>query len=155
LLPKQKKTAFAMSKRRRAAVSTLCLLLTAAFIWLDHSSIRRDWQAQPKSGEQTKVRDFEKYHEKTFAVVNVTDGDTIDINVPDDKYNHTRVRLWGIDAPETKNPKTGIMYFGPEAADFTKNQLLESRSPFISKNIALEINMADCWLILNCRMGNF
>jgi endonuclease YncB( thermonuclease family) len=124
LLPKQKKTAFAMSKRRHSTIFTLCLLLAAAFVWLDHSPIRRSWQAQPKSNEQAKAYDFEKYHEKTFTVLKVVDGDTIDIDVPDGKYNHTRIRFWGIDTPETKNPKTGVMHFGPEAADFTTKSAL-------------------------------
>jgi endonuclease YncB( thermonuclease family) len=127
LLPKQKKTAFAMSKRRHSTIFTLCLLLAAAFVWLDHSPIRRSWQAQPKSNEQAKAYDFEKYHEKTFTVLKVVDGDTIDIDVPDGKYNHTRIRLWGIDTPETKNPKTGIMYFGPEASEFTRELAFEKQ----------------------------
>jgi micrococcal nuclease len=108
-----------MSKRRRSVIFTLCLLLAAAFVWLDHGPVRRSRQAQPKSKEQAKAYDFEKYHEKTFTVLKVVDGDTIDIDVPDGKYNHTRIRLWGIDTPETKNPEVGVMYFGPEAADFT------------------------------------
>jgi len=54
----------------------------------------------------------------------VVDGDTIDIDVPDGEYEHTRIRLWGIDTPETKNPKLGVMYFGPEAAEFTKEAAL-------------------------------
>jgi micrococcal nuclease len=125
LLPKQKKTAFAMSKRRHSTIFTLCLLLAAAFVWLDHGPIRRSRQkTQPKSEEQAKAYDFEKYHEKTFTVLKVVDGDTIDIDVPDGKYNHTRIRLWGIDTPETKNPETGVMYFGPEAAEFTKKLAL-------------------------------
>jgi micrococcal nuclease len=124
LLPKQKKTAFAMSKRRRSTISILCLLLVTAFVWLDHSSIKRDWQTRSESSKQTKTGDFEKYHEKTFTVVNVVDGDTIDIDIPDGKYNHTRIRLLGVNMPETKNPKTGIMYFGPEAADFTTKSAL-------------------------------
>ncbi len=118
------KNIFAMSKRRHATIFILCLLLAAALVWLDHSPIRRSWQAQPKSGEQVKASDFEKYHDKTFTVLKIVDGDTIDIDVPDDKYNHTRIRLWGIDTPETKNPKTGVMYFGPEAADFTTKSAL-------------------------------
>ncbi len=127
LLPKQKKTAFAMSKRRHSTIFTLCLLVAAAFVWLDHSPIRRTWQAQPKSEERTKACDFEKYHEKTFTVLKVVDGDTIDIDVPDGKYNHTRIRLWGIDTPETKNPETGVMYFGLEAADFTTKSALRKQ----------------------------
>jgi micrococcal nuclease len=121
---RKSKNIFAMSKRRHSTIFILCLLLAAAFVWLDHSPIRRNWQAQPKSSEQVKTHDFEKYHEKTFTVLKVVDGDTIDIDVPDGKYNHTRIRLWGIDTPETKNPKTGVMYFGPEAADFTTKSAL-------------------------------
>ena len=113
-----------MSKRRRSIIFTLSLLLVAAFVWLDHSPIRRSWQAQPDSEEQAKAYDFEKYHKKTFTVLKVVDGDTIDIDVPDGKYNHTRIRLWGIDTPETKNPEVGVMYFGPEAADFTMKSTL-------------------------------
>jgi micrococcal nuclease len=116
-----------MSKRRRSAVFALCLLLTAAFVWLDHSPIKHTWQAQPKSIEQAKTRDFEKYHEKTFTVTKVVDGDTIDIDVPDGKYNNTRIRLWGVDTPETKNPKTGVMYFGPEASEFTRELTFEKQ----------------------------
>jgi endonuclease YncB( thermonuclease family) len=127
LLPKQKKTAFAMSKRRHSTIFTLCLLLAAAFVWLDHSPIRRSWQAQPKSNEQAKACDFEKYHEKTFTVLKVVDGDTIDINIPDGKYERTRIRLWGIDTPETKNPEVGVMYFGPEAAEFTRELAFEKQ----------------------------
>ena len=108
-----------MSRRRQAAILALCLLAAAVFIWLDHSPIRRSWQVQPKSEEQAKAYDFEKYHQKTFTVAGVVDGDTIDIDIPDGKYDHTRIRLWGIDTPETKHPKFGVMYFGPEAADFT------------------------------------
>ncbi|MFA5251093.1 MAG: thermonuclease family protein [Phycisphaerae bacterium] len=113
-----------MSKRRHSAIFILCLLLAAAFVWLDHSSIRRSRQALPESTEQAKSCDFEKYHDKTFTVLKVVDGDTIDINVPDGKYNNTRIRLWGIDTPETKNRETGVMYFGPEAAGFVTKSAL-------------------------------
>jgi len=113
-----------MSKRRRFTILTLCLLLVAALVWLDHSPIRHRWQAQPKSEEQVKARDFQKYHKKTFTVVGVVDGDTLDIDAPDGKYERTRIRLWGIDTPETKHPEKGVMYFGPEAADFATKSAL-------------------------------
>lgn len=125
-----------MSKRRHSAIFILCLLLVAAFVWFDHSLIRRSRLAQPESGEQVNHYDFEKYNGKTFAVIKVVDGDTIDINIPDGKYNHTRIRLWGIDTPETKNPKTGVMYFGPEAAEFTTKSIL-------GKQVAVYLDEAD------------
>ncbi len=108
-----------MSRRRRNSILILCLLPVAIFIFLDHSLIRRRWQGQPKSEEHAKAYDFQKYHTKTFTVVNVVDGDTVDVDVPDGEYEHTRIRLWGVDAPETKSDEFGVMYFGPQAAEFT------------------------------------
>jgi micrococcal nuclease len=64
--------------------------------------------------------DWKKYHEAVFSVTYVVDGDTIDLAIPDGKYPTTRVRLLGVDTPETKNPKTSVMYYGPEASAFTK-----------------------------------
>lgn len=105
-----------MSRRRRTAIFGLCLLLVVFFIWLDHSPIRHRWQPQPN--------DFERYHAGTFTVAAVVDGDTIDIDIPDGNNNHTRIRLWGVDTPETKNPELGVMYFGPQAAEFTRKLTL-------------------------------
>jgi micrococcal nuclease len=126
-LAEKKTTAYAMSRRRKAGIITLCLLLAAIFIWLDHSSLKRRWQQQPKSEEQAKTYDLEKYHKKTFTVVKVVDGDTIDIDIPDGQYEQTRIRLWGIDTPESKSQDTGVMYFGPEAAEFTTESALENQ----------------------------
>ncbi len=113
-----------MSRHRKAGIITLCLLLAAIFIWLDHSLLKRRWQQQPKSEEQAKAYDLEKYHKKMFTVVKVVDGDTIDIDIPDANKNHTRIRLWGVDSPETKSQYSSVMYFGPEAAEFTTESAL-------------------------------
>ena len=113
-----------MSRRRRSVVFGLCLLLIAVFIWLDHTTVKHTFQRRPKSEGRLRARDFEKYHGKTFTVVNVVDGDTIDIAVPDRQYHRTRIRLWGIDTPETKSSKYGVMYFGPQAAEYTKKLAL-------------------------------
>ncbi|MEN6308949.1 MAG: thermonuclease family protein [Anaerohalosphaeraceae bacterium] len=71
--------------------------------------------------------DWKKYHEQQFLVAAVIDGDTIDLKIPDNEYPTTRVRLLGIDTPETKNPQTGVMYFGPEASEFTR-RLCENKT---------------------------
>jgi micrococcal nuclease len=105
----------------------LCLLLSAALIWLDHSPLRLKWQPQPKTSKQKNSYDAGKYHAKSCTVINVVDGDTIDIDIPDNQNNCTRIRLWGIDTPETKNPKVGVMYFGPEAAEFTTKLALRKQ----------------------------
>ena len=113
-----------MSRRRRSLILILCGFGLCAIIWLDHSYIASSRGKKPKSKEQARARDFEKYHAKTSLVINVIDGDTIDVDIPDGSLAKTRIRLWGVDTPETKNPKTGKMYFGPEAAEFTEKLVI-------------------------------
>jgi len=64
--------------------------------------------------------DPEKYHGRSFRVVHVVDGDTIDLDAPDRDGRPTRVRLWGVDTPETVKPDTPPQHFGPEASEFTE-----------------------------------
>jgi micrococcal nuclease len=122
--PEQDTCHYAMSRRRKTGIIILCLLLVAFFVLLDHSPIRPGWRSQPKTEEQIRACDLEKYHAKTFTVINVIDGDTMDIDIPDGQYEQTRIRLWGVDTPETKSEEFGVMYFGPEAAEFTKKLVL-------------------------------
>jgi micrococcal nuclease len=123
-LAEKKKTAYAMSRRRKTGIIATCLLVMAVFILLDHGLLKRRWRQQPKSEEQAKAYDLEKYHKKTFTVVKVVDGDTLDVDITDVNHNHTRIRLWGVDSPESKSQDTGVMYFGPEAAEFTTESAL-------------------------------
>jgi micrococcal nuclease len=122
--PKQDKPVFAMSRRRRNGVIFLCMLLLILLVLLDHGLTGHRSKLPPRSEERIKAADIEKYHGKTFAVVHVIDGDTLDIDVPDGRYEHTRIRLLGIDTPETGGEKSGVMYYGPEAADFTRKSAL-------------------------------
>ena len=64
--------------------------------------------------------DGEKYHLRTFRVVRVIDGDTLDVDVPDGKWPATRIRLWGVDTPETVHPDRPREHFGSEATAFTR-----------------------------------
>jgi endonuclease YncB( thermonuclease family) len=75
--------------------------------------------------QQRKSFDIEKYDGKTFKVVKVVDGDTLDIDIPDGNFPHTRIRLLGVDTPETVHPVIGTMYFGPEASNFVKQNVLK------------------------------
>ncbi len=50
------------------------------------------------------------------TVVHVVDGDTIDVRIAG---RTERVRLIGIDTPETKKPNTPIQCYGPEASAHT------------------------------------
>jgi len=113
-----------MSRYHKACIIALCLTAAAVFIWLDHGLLNHRERQGPKTEDQASAYDLEKYHKKTFAVVKVVDGDTIDIDIPDGQYKQTRVRLWGIDTPETKSQDNIVRYFGPEAAEFTIESIL-------------------------------
>jgi endonuclease YncB( thermonuclease family) len=76
--------------------------------------------------------DREKYHGQSFRIVKVIDGDTLDLDVPDGRFPHTRVRLWGVDTPETHKPDTPVQHFGPESRRFTRDSCL-------GKQIRLEL----------------
>jgi micrococcal nuclease len=53
------------------------------------------------------------------TVVGLIDGDTIDITIQDKRE---RVRVLGVDTPETKKPDVPVQCFGPEASAFTAEQ---------------------------------
>jgi endonuclease YncB( thermonuclease family) len=121
---KPRRAVYAISRRQRFAVTILCLMAALFAVCFDYSCHSHRQQGT-SSQQRAAVSDYERYNDKTFRVVKVVDGDTIDIDIPDGKYDHTRIRLLGIDTPETKNPKIGVMYFGPQASEFTSKLTLE------------------------------
>jgi len=95
---------------RRVAWAAVTCLVVAALVLADRAGLFG----------RAPTPDVEKYHLKSFTVVNVVDGDTIDLDCPDGDWPHTRVRLWGVDTPETVKPDTPREHFGHEASEFTK-----------------------------------
>ena len=73
-------------------------------------------------------------------VQRVVDGDTLLLDTGE------RVRLIGVDTPETKRPNTPVEYFGKEASAFTK-RLAEG------KRIRLEYDQANAHLGHKDRYG--
>ncbi len=57
----------------------------------------------------------------TYRVVKVVDGDTLDVNI-DGKIE--RLRLIGIDTPETFDPRKSVQCFGKEASNKAKELLM-------------------------------
>ena len=57
---------------------------------------------------------------RNATMIEVVDGDTIDVSVGG---HRERVRLIGIDTPETNKPNTPVQCYGPEASTFTKSLL--------------------------------
>lgn len=120
---RRKSIRYAMSRRRRNGLLILCFLVVPVLLGvLDHRMGDRLRSAL----EQTFFYSPEQrqYHKQRFAVAEVIDGDTFDIRTKEGEL--VRVRLLGVDTPETKHPRTGIMYFGPEAAAYTR-ELIEGK----------------------------
>lgn len=64
--------------------------------------------------------DYKRYHGQVFTAAHVVDGDTLDIEASDGQKPTTRIRLIGVDTPETKHPTVGVMYYGPEASEYAR-----------------------------------
>jgi micrococcal nuclease len=101
----------------------LCPPMLVSLALFDNTCIKHIWQSQSPSDKQTQAVDRQKYHTGTFSVINVVDGDTLDIDAPDGLSELTRIRLLGIDAPE-KTTESGTMYFAPEATEYVKKTAL-------------------------------
>ncbi|MEI7027185.1 thermonuclease family protein [Paenibacillus sp. y28] len=69
------------------------------------------------SGSSSKEEDSNR---DSVVIERVIDGDTVEIKWQGKKKS---VRLIGIDTPETKKANTPVMFYGPEASEFTKQQL--------------------------------
>lgn len=65
-----------------------------------------------------------------FEVVGVSDGDTI--SVKDISGNIFKVRLLGVNTPETVDPRKKVECFGKEASDFLKKNLYSKKVHLVS-----------------------
>lgn len=65
----------------------------------------------------------------TAVVLRVVDGDTVDVR--DDVRGRLRIRLLGIDSPETKKPGYTVACWGEEASRFATETLLGQRVALI------------------------
>lgn len=68
-----------------------------------------------------------------YAVTKTIDGDTIEVNMGG---TLERVRMIGVDTPETHKPNTPVQCYGPQASDYTKSQLS-------GKSVRLEADPSD------------
>jgi len=96
----------------RHATALLTILAAAALIVCERTA-----RAPVLGGDRTR------YHDRTFRVIHVVDGDTIDLDAPDADKPKTRIRLWGVDTPEIAHGDQPEMYFGREAKEFAQRTL--------------------------------
>jgi len=113
---------YAMSRRRKNGIIFAVVIFILGLVAIDRlftESFRQEVLLRTPRPEGA-----DKYHLKTFKVVKVVDGDTVDLDIPDGKYQTTRIRLLGVDTPETKKRGEPVMYYGPEATAFVKGLTL-------------------------------
>ena len=108
------------SRFRRHRGFFLAVLLVVAVVVCDRT---RRQIASPPPRNVAATADFTRYHNRTFSVARVVDGDTLDIDAPDAGKSTTRIRLWGVDTPEVARGRTVEMHFGLEASAFAKTTL--------------------------------
>lgn len=98
---------------RKTAWAVIIVAVLAGLVIADRLGIF-GWATPP---------DKDKYDGKSFVVINVVDGDTLDIGTPDAVAGRpfTRIRLWGVDTPEVVKPETPPQHFGQQASEFTKS----------------------------------
>ncbi|MEN8127526.1 MAG: thermonuclease family protein [Planctomycetota bacterium] len=120
--------------QRNALIAAFFFILTPLLIVLDH---RFGGQLRQTIEQSTySDPDFRTYHRKTFTVLEVIDGDTLDIDIPDGERFDTRIRLVGVDTPETKHPTVGLMYYGPEATDFATQLALDKQVTIVLDTVS-------------------
>jgi micrococcal nuclease len=75
-------------------------------------------EASSKSGEEDSAQSS---FEATTTVIRIVDGDTVDIRPAVE--GNTRVRLIGVDTPETRDPDCGKQPYSDQATAFTTSRL--------------------------------
>lgn len=93
----------ALRLRRQAPAGLILLVIFALFAV-------RYFGGEPREGPPVDIAD----PEQTYVVERVIDGDTLLLT------NGERLRLLGVDTPETVHPSQSVEPLGPEASQFTK-----------------------------------
>ncbi|MGL4594308.1 MAG: thermonuclease family protein [Thermoguttaceae bacterium] len=109
---------------RRGGIGGLIIIIILFVIGLFSTDIV-DRLRVPNGGSNensnTSTNGFSVVQEGTWPVVRVVDGDTIIIQ--NEQGDNVRVRLTGVDTPETVKPNWPVEPFGPEASAFTKKMI--------------------------------
>ena len=101
---------------------SIIILLVLAVFWffnVDISEFVNNSPVTPDTGNNNIGSDI-----VSGTVKRVIDGDTLVITI---NNQDRRVRLLGVDTPETVHPKKGVQPYGKEASNFTKQSLTGKR----------------------------
>lgn len=91
---------------------------------------------EPKKVEHEKeIKKVEPTTNNTFdeaKVIRVVDGDTIHVLFNGQKY---KIRMIGVDTPETVHPNKPVEFYGKEASNFTKKSL-SNKTVYLQKDVS-------------------
>ncbi len=107
------------SRWREFITVAVVLLLIAFRWWSEDTTLDTPPGGTPADGLKPGV----------YEVDRVVDGDTLIL-----RSRRLRVRLQGVDSPETVKPESPIEPWGPEASDFT-NQFIRDAKDFVRVEI--------------------
>ncbi len=119
------KNIFTLSRQKRNFIISAVIIFILSLSLIDRLYFTP--AVIPVTKQTSPSADYAAFHNKTFTVIYIADGDTFDIDQPDPARKNTRIRLLGVDTPETKKPGSPIMHYGPQAAQFTKQKLLNKK----------------------------
>lgn len=94
-------------------VALVVLVLAAAMMFLD--DVRNEAAVQEAQEEIAEVMESIPNSVTLYEVDRMVDGDTIAVVIDGES---TKVRLLGIDTPETVDPRKGVECFGKEASTY-------------------------------------
>lgn len=72
-----------------------------------------------------------KFYQKAW-VINTIDGDTIEVQIGENTY---KLRLIGMNTPETHHPNKGVEFYGKEAYEFTQ-KTLKNKEVYLEKDVS-------------------
>jgi endonuclease YncB( thermonuclease family) len=121
---RRRKSNRALSRRTRAVVAIMGMIMTALLVWLDRNGLLLPGSGPATSRQQALATDMDRCHGQRFPVVKVVDGDTLHLGTPDLGGDSTKVRLLGIDAPEMGSNRSARMYFAEEATALARRMAL-------------------------------
>lgn len=98
-------------RQKRQLVSAILTLVIAGIVWVGQQA---GWIRQPE---------VPKLQPGTYAVKSFEDGDTITVDM---NGVAERVRLIGVDTPETQDPRYPVQCYGKAASDFTRNLIADN-----------------------------
>ena len=99
-------------KQKRQLISVVLTLIFAGGVWVAQ---KQGWIEKPVEESAVPIQQTDPGY---YQVSKFEDGDTITVNL---NGKNEKIRLIGVDTPETKDPRKPVQCFGQLASDFTKS----------------------------------